>query len=195
MSPVIRISDETFSKLQLLATPFVDTPDTVIGRLLDAALANRVDLRPALAANSAPYAPDAAELDPDAPDSLTHTRVRYARFGVRTLSQPNWNKLLRVAHEVALKELGSVAALRQASGAHIKEGQHLTEGFAYMPEAGISIQGLDANSVWIYSLKLARRIGVPVEVAFEWHDKAGAARPGSSGRLKWAPGNGKMHAA
>ena len=35
MNPVIRIPDETYSRLQSLAEPFTDTPGTVIGRLLD----------------------------------------------------------------------------------------------------------------------------------------------------------------
>ncbi len=33
--PVVRISDPVYERLQQLATPFVDTPDTVIQRLLD----------------------------------------------------------------------------------------------------------------------------------------------------------------
>lgn len=36
MMPVIRISDEVFGRLQQHATPFVDTPASVIERLLDA---------------------------------------------------------------------------------------------------------------------------------------------------------------
>ncbi|MBT5877314.1 MAG: hypothetical protein HOH43_28085 [Candidatus Latescibacteria bacterium] len=35
MSPVIRVSDETFERLQSIATPFTDKPGDVIERLLD----------------------------------------------------------------------------------------------------------------------------------------------------------------
>ena len=35
MAPVIRISDEVFRKLQSLGEPFVDTPSTVIERVLE----------------------------------------------------------------------------------------------------------------------------------------------------------------
>lgn len=35
MMPVVRISDPVYERLQQLAAPFVDTPDTVIQRLLD----------------------------------------------------------------------------------------------------------------------------------------------------------------
>ena len=38
MAPVIRISDEVFRKLQLLSEPLVDTPSTVIERLVDKTL-------------------------------------------------------------------------------------------------------------------------------------------------------------
>lgn len=35
MMPVIRISEDVFRKLQLLAEPLVDTPGSVIEKLLD----------------------------------------------------------------------------------------------------------------------------------------------------------------
>ena len=35
MSPVIRISESIYERLQELATPFVDTPASIIERLLD----------------------------------------------------------------------------------------------------------------------------------------------------------------
>src|SRR5690349_9689274 len=41
MTPVIRITDETFRKLQLLSEPLVDTPNAVINRLVDQALSSR----------------------------------------------------------------------------------------------------------------------------------------------------------
>jgi hypothetical protein len=46
MAPVIRISDEVFRKLQLVSEPLVDTPNSVIERLLDAALTTSAEHSP-----------------------------------------------------------------------------------------------------------------------------------------------------
>lgn len=45
--PVVRISDETWARLQQHAQPLVDTPDTVIGLALDALDAAKADVPPA----------------------------------------------------------------------------------------------------------------------------------------------------
>jgi hypothetical protein len=184
VSPVIRISDETFEKLQSLAKPFVDTPDSVISRLVEAAVTSA----PAQHANGTPSRPDdGVLLDPESPDDLTHTRLRRAEFAGRLVEPPNWNNLLRTAHAVALEELGSIAALRQASGANVRDGRYENEGFTYVADARISVQGADANKSWQHSMRLARKLGVPIEVQFEWQSKDTAAHPGKRGKIKWSP--------
>ncbi|HEX2094121.1 MAG TPA: hypothetical protein VHG28_17085 [Longimicrobiaceae bacterium] len=187
MSPVIRVSESTYERLQALAKPFVDTPDSVITRLLDLTPARAQSSQSGNGKFARPN--DAIELDPDAPGNLAHTRVRYVRFGDRVLEQPNWANLLRVAHAVALEELGSVAALRQAAGTNIREGRYESEGFTYLAGSNISLQGQDSNLSWQNSLRLARKLGVPVEVAFEWYNKESAAHPGKSGHIAWSPEN------
>jgi hypothetical protein len=57
------------------------------------------------------------------------------------------------------------------------------EGYHFMPELGISVQGQDANDSWKGASHLARKLGVPVEIEFLWREKEGAAFPGVTGRL------------
>jgi hypothetical protein len=197
MTHVIRISDQTFAKLQLLAQPLVDTPESVIDRVLDNALASTKAINGKNEFTVTQPAPvnkqrvvasfSGLEINPESPDNLTHTRVRYARFGDHEVKQPNWNEVMRMAHSIALESLGSFEALRMATSANMKKGAYTGEGFSAIHEAGISIQGADANKAWQHSLRLAKKIGTSIEVQFEWYSKPVAAHPGKQGRLQWAP--------
>lgn len=181
--PTIEISAETFEKLKALAEPLVDTAESVIARLVETALANQT-----AGSNGAVLGAD-VELDPDAPANLAFTRVYRARLAGEEIPKPNWNRVLRQAHIVAFKKLGSLDALRRASGAHIRPGRYEKEGFSHLPEVDFSLQGLDSNLAWENSLRVAKYLGMPIEVEFEWYNKDGAAHPGKSGRIGWEPNN------
>ncbi len=62
--PVVRISDETFTRLQSHAAPFVDTPDAVICRALDA-----LDLK--LGVEAAPMAEPQEHVESDPARAVT----------------------------------------------------------------------------------------------------------------------------
>lgn len=183
--PTIEITPATYQKLQDLGVAFVDTPETVIARLADAALQARAAQSTGLPRPSAD--PDLIELDPFFTGNLAHTRVRRATFDEKEIDPPQWNNLLRFAHAEALKQLGSFAALKQASSARLREGRYESEGFKYMAGADLSIQGLDSNLAWASSLRLAKKLDVPIEVEFEWHSKDAAAHPGKRGHIRWEP--------
>jgi hypothetical protein len=183
--PTIDITPETYQKLQTLGTAFIDTPETVIARLADEALVRRrtVRVRPDLPVLDS----DWIDLDPFFTGNLAHTRVRRATFDNQDIDPPQWNNLLRVAHVEAKKRLGSFAAVKQASSARIWEGKLDERGFKFVPEANLSIQGLDSNLSWGSSLRLAKKLGVSIEVEFDWHEKDGAAHPGKRGHIRWEP--------
>ncbi len=181
--PQIQISDSTHDRLLRLITTFADTPDTVIGRLLDEREASS---NTAVPSTTGPTI-QALQQDPDAPDNLTFTRVRSASFGNIEISRPKWNTLVRTAHQEARQRLGSFHSLASITITNIQEGKHEDYGYTYLPEADISVQGLAANLAWPSSLKLARHLKVPIRVVFEWHNKDGAAHPGKRGILEWTP--------
>jgi hypothetical protein len=185
--PQVEISDATYAKLQQLGVAFVDTPETVIARLADDALAGH-RARGIGAVHDPVFS--GIELDAFSPGNLAFTRVRSASFAGREIDRPRWNKLLRVAHIEAYRKLGSFSELSEVSNARLRRGSYVKDGFSYLPEVDFSIQGLDSNLSWDSSLRLARKLGVPVEVEFEWLHKEGAAHPGKRGRLAWAPPSG-----
>jgi hypothetical protein len=184
MSPVITLSDEAFTKLQALARPFVDTPESVISSLADAELQRR-NTSPNGNGLRATGKDEFRRLNPDSPENLTHTRLLSATVDGRAIHRPKWNGVLDHLHVLGRQRMGSFEALRRASGANIREGRYEESGFRYLPEADLSIQGVDANVAWSHALGLARALQVPIELKLDWRHKDGAARPGETAVLQW----------
>lgn len=189
MPQVITLSDETFSKLQELARPFVDTPESVISALADAELERRV-ISPNGSGNGRARSSHISRLDPDSHENLTHARLLSASVDGRPIHRPKWNGVLDHLHVLARQRLGSFDALRRVSAANIREGRYEDSGYRYVPEADLSIQGVDSNLAWDHSLRVARALEIPIELRFEWRNKKGAARPGEEAMLEWAPAEG-----
>jgi predicted transcriptional regulator len=184
--PSIEIADSTFKRLQALAKPLIDTPDSVIDRLLD----HYEDAREGRGACSANGTQDAAAMlrfDPGQLPSLTHAKLRKASFAGRDLPRPNWNELVRTAVEAGLERFKSADELIRVTDARIVKGAKTDEGYSPLPGRGISVQGVDAHDAWRIAYGLARKLSVPIEVIFEWRDKEGAAHPGEVGATGWTP--------
>jgi hypothetical protein len=87
-------------------------------------------------------------------------------------------------HIMARKRLGSYDAVRRASRANLRQGRYEEKGYKYLPEADLSIQGVDANLACEHSFRLARARNISLKVPFEWRDKEDAAHPGRSGIIE-----------
>ncbi|MBG1259328.1 T4SS efffector SepA family protein [Nostoc commune] len=177
--PVIRIPDPIYKRLQAIATPFEDTPITVIEKLL-----NDYEER------YQPQQPSETEnyrvIEPDIVSNLQHTRVLRTIMGDEEIHQPNWNKIVDAAHEIAIRQGLSVDDLMKLTLAHVVKGEKINSGFHYLPEVNISIQGVDSNLAWRNTLHLMKNLKMPIEIHFEWRDKEGAAHPGEKGKLIWS---------
>lgn len=184
--PTITLSDWTFAELKSLAEPFVDTPESLTARLIHEEVVRRGARLNALGHNSGEQ--DAVRRqNPISHESLAHTRLISATVDGQEMYRPKWNGLMAHVHTIALRRLGSFEALQQTSGARLRQGRFEEDGFKYLPDADFSIQGVEANLAWDHSLKLARVVGIPLEVVFEWREKEGAAHPGQRGLLEWSP--------
>ena len=181
----ISISESTHTLLAQCARPLVDDYDSVISRLAKAWLSQNG--REAGSASGEAVSREVVKTPAESPEDLAHTRVLSASVDGRELTRANWNAMVRETHLAALRSLGSVDRLIQASDAHVKAGKHERAGFRYVPEGDFSVQGLEANLAWRYLLALAKRIERSVQVVFEWRRKEGAQHPGRRGELAWEP--------
>lgn len=183
--PVIRVPDSTYKRLQQRAEPFVDTPADVIDRLLDEYEIHR-SIREDV--YEAKRNASVRVLDPDTYGELSHTKVLSAQVGDIKVKRPDWAKLVRTVHQIALQRGSSIEALNRITLSNIRKGEHRGDGFHYLPEEDVSIQGMQADKAWRDALHLARHLDVKIEVTFEWRDKEGAAYPGERGKVFWYPG-------
>jgi hypothetical protein len=184
--PTITLSDVPFAELKSLAEPFVDTPESLIAALIHAEVLRR-GVSPNRNGHSQDASGDFLRLNPDRHESLAFTRVLSAAVNGRELNRPKWNSLMNHVHVLGLSRLGSLDALRRATGAQLRQGRYEDEGYKYLHEADLSIQGVDSNGAWDHSLALARELRVPIRITFEWRNRDGAAHPGQRGVLEWSP--------
>lgn len=183
----IEIPEPLLKRLQRHATPFVDTPVNVIERWADF-YEQHNQQKADFKADSKHFPTDIPQgirqFDPKRPPSLLHTRV-CGEFAETPYS--NWNDLLRIAHIHAFREARSFEELRKVTRAQIRKGSYSNEGHKFVPEIGISIQGVDADHAWPYALRLAVHLKVPLQAEIEWRNNDKAAHPGERGVMLWKP--------
>ena len=66
---------------------------------------------------------------------------------------------------------------------NIVKGRKEDEGYGYLPDIDVSVQGQDANAACRTVIAAAQALGIPLEIGFMWRPKEGAAYPGERARL------------
>lgn len=203
MPHMVQISDDLYIKLQSLAVPFVDTPESVIDRAVDRMLHESArDGEGPPATYTVKSSPARANINPHTsahggdkvmtfestklPD-VTHTT--FLAGVVASTEVQDWNHLSLVVHTEVFRKVGSVEALRRASTANIKPGSHFDHGFKSAQGLPFSLQGAEANKACSIAFRLAQEHGIPVKAEFRWQNKEKAAFPGSVGRIESIPKN------
>lgn len=173
----VELPDEVFSRLQKHAVPLIDTPLTVIVRALDALEAG--DEEPAGLSST----DTARAFNPAAAPSLAHTKPLKACVDGEVLSKAEtyWNPILFAVINAAAKRGTSADDLLELLTINSVKGEKHVHGYRYLPTAGISVQGQDADSAWKQAHRVASSVGVPVEVTFVWQDNQKAAMPNATG--------------
>lgn len=186
----IEIPDALFARLQKLAVPLVDTPVTVLERLLShyEAQTGQVSAIAEQSRANENRGPQ-REFKAATPPSLRHTRVIEADFAGRKAD--GWNSLVHVAHIEAVRRLGTVEAVRRITTAKMILGRASSDrakaGYRYVAEINACIQNVDAEHAWSNTFRLAKALKVAVEVEFEWLLRNEAAHPGKTARISWKP--------
>jgi hypothetical protein len=177
----IEISVATFRRLQKLAEPLVDTPDSTIAGLIDCCEKEKIT-----SANDTNAHPRSTRLFDcrEAPD-LTHTKVLAAKINGKTLGSANWNKLLSDAVILARSRCSTEHDLRRAIIINFVKGRKEDAGYHFIPAVNLSIQGQSAGDAWKAIWHIVKRFDLPIEVDFIWRDKPEAAFPGEAGQFVW----------
>jgi hypothetical protein len=184
--PSVELSSQTFARLQALAVPLVDNAETVINRLIDFFEAR--EGAPAPASSEGGRRNEIQQFSPVSPPHLTHTKVLAVEFCGKPLEhrETNWNGLLNAAVREAKARAKSAGELKQLVIIPFMDGQKTDEGYRFLSDIGISIQGQDSNGSWKAVRHIAQKRGLQLSVTFRWREKEGAAFPSVTGRLSIA---------
>ncbi len=178
--PTIRISDGTFRALQEMAEPLVDTPGSVIDRLVRE---HRERTGATVEPEQDPRTAPARAFDPASPPGLTHTMIDKASVDGKPLERLRWaNVLLHVIKAVGARGY-SGQALVDSLNINARTDVFEERGYKHYPELGLSIQGQAAQDAWRETARLALQHSIPLEIAFHWRDKPAADYPGGKGTM------------
>ena len=177
--PSIELTRETFAQLESLARPFVDTPETVIKRLI----AGRSDVRAVSDSGESDTSGAAIEFSPENIPPLKHAKYLSGSFDGALPDKQNWNSLLRLALIKIMASCSDVDDLRRISGTNVCGGRKQDDGYTYVQSHTFSYQGLNAANVANTVIRCAKYLGCSARFEFEWLNKDGAHKPGKRGRV------------
>lgn len=179
----LELSDATFNRLQRLAVPLVDTTESVIVKLADFWEKHRVPIANTVPDPTLEPITQLQAFDAKSPPNLKHTKLLSAKVG-GTAIRPTWNGLLfTLIRRVPKQRVASIEEARRVIIVNFVAAKKEDEGYTFVPELGISVQGQDANDAWKGASHIARQLGIHVEVDFLWRMKEGSAFPGVTGHL------------
>ncbi len=179
----ITIDQATFERLEKYAKAFVDTPDTVINRALDA-----LDrLAGALVPTNGYSAVSERRINPWQLPDLTHAKVLDATVAGTAIARPNWNLLMKEMVRLAIKRVGTVHELLRLYPINVVGGRKQDEGYSYLPDINVSVQGQASNTACRAVVTIAQGLDIALDISLMWRPKESAAHPGERARL-WIPG-------
>lgn len=184
MMPVVRINDATFADISTLNTWFkTKSPSETIDRIVRDAMEQLGIEHDEEAVGSAIASTNGTLLFDSAP-SLTFTKPMKASIGSETVKNPNWASILHVMiAQVKAKGLEGEKLVREL-GVPSKTTNYEDDGYRYIPELGISVQGQSAAEAWKEVDRLAKKWLIPVNVEFVWRQNPKAQHPGKAGVLQ-----------
>jgi hypothetical protein len=180
-----QLSAATIERLQKHAKPFVDTVDAVVNRLIDACeglqLSQNDDGDVVTDGNIRDFSNQIPV------PNLTHTKVLSVEFNHTRFpaSETTWNSLLNETIRFARKNVKSDDEFKRLVTVNWFKGKKEDEGYRYLPDVNLSVQGQDANAAWRGASHIAKQLGRPIEVIFTWRVKEAAAHPGVTGKLSY----------
>lgn len=176
---LIEISDADFERLKKYAEPLVDTPASIISRIIDAYERQSTQ--------HARVHQEVRQFDAGSLPDLTHTRLLNASFGEATIQKPTWDSLLKVVLIHIFKKYGSISAVHEISGANVVAGIKNDSGYKPLGEFPFSYQGQSAVDIARCAIKTAKSLNCSLTLSFEWRDKEGSAFPGERGAINFQP--------
>ena len=190
MNTRIEISDPTNLRLQAIATPLVDTYETVIVRLLDHWEQSTSPLPKAIKLGDPIKTLEDGKMlfSPESPPSLGFTTPKQIIIDGVQLAKDDtyWNSLLnQMIRRVHAKGKDARSILEMLHVANAALGMKNDNGYKFLPDVGLSVQGQDSNAAFRQAYELAVANGVSGSVFFAWQNNSKAAYPNLLGYIEF----------
>ena len=185
--PDVTISSATVARLQKIATPLVDSYDTVIQRLLDAYETSNVFDIPGTtdAGLGQPIKDDGGMMlfNWRNPPSLAHTTIREVNLNGEQFEKSDnfWNNIMFALIRAAHKHGKTTDQLNNLLFVNHQIGKKDDHGYKFMPDVGLSVQGQNSDNAFRQAYTLAEHMKFKLDVFFRWQNKPEAAFPSRSG--------------
>ena len=124
------------------------------------------------------------EYEAQNPPKLRFTKVVAASFNGKAVKLASWNRLLDTALNYAAKEISDFEKLRNIAAVNMVKGKKTKEGYRYLLEADLSVQGQKADQAWRGVILIAQNLKCSVQVSFIWDNIEGAEHPGEKGIMR-----------
>jgi hypothetical protein len=124
------------------------------------------------------------EYEAQNPPKLRFTKVVAASFNGEPVKLASWNRLLDTALKYAAKEISDFEKLRNIAAVNMVKGKKTNDGYRYLPEAELSVQGQKADQAWGGVMLIAQNLKCSVEVSFMWRNIEGAEHPSEKGMMR-----------
>jgi len=180
--PMIDVSPAAFNYLKSLAEPFVDTPESVLERVI---VQHRRFSESAVSPADSSGEPAGATLYrmSNIPP-MRFTRIEGAELDGKQLVARNWNTLIEElirtcrAKGYVPEEIQKKLRANTANG---RGAKHL--GYRFIREVDFSFQGLDAQRACEAALELATDFVMHLTISFSWRQNDSAHRPGARAKI------------
>lgn len=176
------LKDTTVARLQKHAIPLQDTYDSVINRLLDAYEAAQ-SVQPKKPGEPLKIEGNTMHFDPNNAPPLGFTTLTQVVLNGEQFAKADtyWNKVMNRVIIEAAKAGNDADALFKMLTINAAIGEKTDNGYTYLPEAGLSVQGQDSNAAFRQAFQLAEALRINLKVYFYWQDNEKAAYPNQRG--------------
>jgi hypothetical protein len=178
---MVPLSDATFARAQSHAVPLVDDLESVINRAFDAL--EKIEKKEVQASALGNEAQAIQPYNPESPPNLAFSQPVAIKVDGEDVpyGQLYWNNLMIkvIGKAVAAGHTGE--SLRALMVVPTILGLKESQGFKFLADAGISVQGQDANAAWKQTMHLAGHLGLKLEVIWKWQLNEKASLPGQKG--------------
>jgi len=192
----VKISRGTFSRLQEMGVPLVDTPESIIVELLEYYENNQASAR----CQAATETEETHKLEAESGDlvfsssnlpDLLHTKIKRAVVDGERVDCGMWQMMLVFLLEKAYEICGNGEdVISICNVLQIVEGKSHKNGWHYIHGLDLSFRTVCANRACRQIDDLARTIRAQVTLHIVWRDKDRAAYRGKTARLELGDGAG-----